>query len=73
MGHIGTCALERIAESKALARASARRAEKQAHRRIAGELRVSDSRESTYSLLLCQAASAEGCGLAMDASWSRSR
>ncbi len=38
MGHIGSYALERTAESKALARASARRAEKQAHRRIAGEL-----------------------------------
>jgi hypothetical protein len=36
MGHIGAYALERIAESKALARARARRAEKQAHRRIAG-------------------------------------
>jgi hypothetical protein len=35
MGHIGSYALERIAESKALARASARRAEKQAHHRIA--------------------------------------
>jgi hypothetical protein len=37
MGHIGVYALERIAESKALARASARRAEKQTHRRIAGD------------------------------------
>jgi hypothetical protein len=37
MGHVGAYALERIAESKALARASARRAEKQAHRRIAGD------------------------------------
>jgi hypothetical protein len=34
MGHIGTYALERIAESNALARASARRAEK--GRRAAG-------------------------------------
>jgi hypothetical protein len=41
MGHIGAYALERIGESKALARASARRAEKQAHRRIAGGTRVS--------------------------------
>ncbi len=36
MGHMGAYAIERIAESKALARASARRAEKQALRRIAG-------------------------------------
>ena len=36
MGHIASYALERIAESKALARASARRAEKPAHRRLAG-------------------------------------
>ena len=42
MGHIGADALERIAESKALARASARRAEKQAHRRIAGDTGRSD-------------------------------